>query len=413
LIISFLVSYNPYASEGASANRWRSIIDGLKDNNANVKLLILGGWLSKQEYETYGKNGYIDSQKNIEYVYVNNQKNFNIWSSRLNTYFLDILASKWYSKKLLKILSRQKCNVLFLQPHLNVFRIFHRLPDRYLDNVKVVMEMNEFNDVAIEHATNFIHRKNIVTFNSLLLNTILLKLDTIFVMTETLKFHFSTLNIKGLSIQHLPMTVDLNRFSDNYKEVTYQKPYIAYCGSSSFKKDGIDILIKSFEKIADNYPSVTLYLAAYFENDGSKMLDLIKISKYSQRIIYLGTLHRDQIPAFISNTELCVLPRPASKQAQGGFPTKLGEYLASGRPVCVTSVGEIPSYLEDKKSAFLAEPDSIDSFAEAMENVLSNPIFANTVGENGKMVAQQSFNKDIQGKQLYDYLSKLINTNAK
>lgn len=406
--ICFLVVYNPYASEGASANRWRSIIDGLDYNSANVKLIIIGGWLSKQEYETYGKNGFFNTSNNIEYVYVNNQKNFNIWGSRLNTYILDPLASKWYSKKLIKILRRQKCDVLFLQPQLRVFRLFHHLPDRYLNNVKVVLEMNEFNDVAIEHATNFIHRRNIVAFNSLLFNKILPKLDTLFVMTETLKNYYNTINIKNLYVHHLPMTVDLNRFSDNYEDVAYEKPYIAYCGSSSFKKDGIDILIKAFEKIADSYSSVTLYLAAYFENDGNKMLELIKSSRFSHRITYLGTLHRDQIPAFITNSILCVLPRPNSKQAQGGFPTKLGEYLASGRPVCITSVGEIPYYLDDMKSAFFAEPGSIDSFANAMEKALSDPEFADYVGQNGKNVAHRYFNKDTQGKLLYNYLTKLV-----
>ena len=51
------------------------------------------------------------------------------------------------------------------------------------------------------------------------------------------------------------------------------------------------------------------------------------------------------------------MARPDSRQARGGFPTKLGEYLATGKPVCVTKVGEITVYLEDNVSAFLAEPE--------------------------------------------------------
>ena len=49
---------------------------------------------------------------------------------------------------------------------------------------------------------------------------------------------------------------------------------------------------------------------------------------------------------------MLVLARPDNIQAKGGFPTKLGEYLATGNPVVVTKVGEIPNYLIDGVNAF-------------------------------------------------------------
>jgi glycosyltransferase involved in cell wall biosynthesis len=116
---------------------------------------------------------------------------------------------------------------------------------------------------------------------------------------------------------------------------------------------------------------------------------------------------RDAIPSIIGNADLLVLPRPDSKQAQGGFPTKLGEYLATGNPVCATSVGEIPDYLTDNESVFFAQPGSVESFAEAMRRALSDPENAKRVGLNGKKVAQKEFNKDIQAKKLHQFLLEL------
>ena len=52
------------------------------------------------------------------------------------------------------------------------------------------------------------------------------------------------------------------------------------------------------------------------------------------------------------------LARPTNKQAEGGFPTKLGEYLATGNTVVVTNVGEIGEFLHDKVNAFVSDPDS-------------------------------------------------------
>jgi glycosyltransferase involved in cell wall biosynthesis len=116
---------------------------------------------------------------------------------------------------------------------------------------------------------------------------------------------------------------------------------------------------------------------------------------------------RDVIPSIIGNADLLALPRPDSKQAQGGFPTKLGEYLATGKPVCATTVGELPDYLTDNESVFFAQPGSVESFAEAMRRALYDPENAKRVGLNGKQVAQEEFNKDIQAKKLYQFLLEL------
>ena len=124
-----------------------------------------------------------------------------------------------------------------------------------------------------------------------------------------------------------------------------------------------------------------------------------------QRVFWVGEYHRDTIPAILKNANLLVLPRPDSKQAQGGFPTKLGEYLATGNPVCATTVGEIPDYLVDGESVYFAESGSVGSLANAMQRALGNPEEKKRIGANGRKVAETHFNKDIQAKMLYDFLS--------
>jgi glycosyltransferase involved in cell wall biosynthesis len=99
------------------------------------------------------------------------------------------------------------------------------------------------------------------------------------------------------------------------------------------------------------------------------------------------------------------LARPRSLQAQGGFPTKLGEYLATGNPVVVTKVGDIPLYLTDNETAFLAEPNDVDSFAKKIEFVLSNPDIAMKVGEAGKRLTQEVFNYKYQANNIVEFIS--------
>ena len=232
------------------------------------------------------------------------------------------------------------------------------------------------------------------------------RIDCFAVMTTTLINHYRAFTKPNAQFMHLPMTVDLKRFHSVNSTDRYSKPYIAYTGTFNNAKDGVDILIKSFAKIALKYPQHHLYLAGFWHYDVDKQKDLINKYNLNDRITYIGVLNKDEIPPFICNAELLVLSRPDSHQAQGGFPTKLGEYLATGNPVCVTKVGEIPDYLEDNVSAFMATPGDIDSFADAMDRALSNPEKARKVGLTGREVAKIEFNSEIQAQRLADFLKQ-------
>jgi len=183
--------------------------------------------------------------------------------------------------------------------------------------------------------------------------------------------------------------------------------YIAFTGTYTNQKDGVDVLIKAFNLIHNKFPKYQLLLAGFQHSDIDSQKELIRLYKLESRVKYLGIITKEDVPDFLSNANLLVLPRPDSRQAQGGFPTKLGEYLATGIPVCATTVGEIPDYLTDGESVYFAEPGSVDSFADAMRRALSNPSEAKRIGANGRKVAETHFNKDIQAQKLYAFLSNL------
>jgi len=102
-----------------------------------------------------------------------------------------------------------------------------------------------------------------------------------------------------------------------------------------------------------------------------------------------------------------LLARPNNIQAKGGFPTKLGEYLASGVPVVITNVGEISQYLTDKKNAYIAEPDNPISFASKIKEALQNYNEAKFIGEKGKEVANNVFSYKVQGRYLIEMIRKI------
>lgn len=69
----------------------------------------------------------------------------------------------------------------------------------------------------------------------------------------------------------------------------------------------------------------------------------------------MGDVHRDKVPELLCRSKILALARPDNLQSEGGFPTKLGEYLSTGNLVIITDVGDIPFYLKDGESALIAK----------------------------------------------------------
>lgn len=230
-------------------------------------------------------------------------------------------------------------------------------------------------------------------------------------MTFTLRDYFLPLIRKDALLTIIPMTVNIDRFSGKtYSPFDFK--YIAYAGSLSNLKDGVDILIHSFISIAEKHPTVHLVIIG--DKSDNSLLNYLNniVSKANEttksRVHFIGHIDSSQIPEYLCNASLLALARPDSTQAQGGFPTKLGEYLATGKPVVVTKVGEIPDFLTQRKDAILCVPGDIVSFAENLDWALNNYQEAMSIGKAGRSVAEITFNSKVQGKEFSNFLEHFL-----
>lgn len=230
--------------------------------------------------------------------------------------------------------------------------------------------------------------------------------DALIIMTMPLMEYYKNLVSKNAKLFQLPMTVDSDRFY-NIKINTKNTIDILYCGSMNNDKDGVNILTESFCKLSLQYDNLRLLLVGNLTDTKSvnEIKEIIHNYKMENKIIFTGELSRDLIPELLCNANILALPRPNNIQTEGGFPTKLGEYLMAEKPVVVTKVGEIPNYLKDRETAFLAEPGDIISFKNKLEEVILNKELANTVATNGKKLAMKTFDFKIQMKRLTDFFN--------
>ena len=90
------------------------------------------------------------------------------------------------------------------------------------------------------------------------------------------------------------------------------------------------------------------------------------------------------------------------------FPTKLGEYLAVGKPIIATSMGELKRYLKDGETAFLVSDTSPENLAQQMARVLDDPKKAEAIGLAGRTLAEEAFCYLKHGERLRDFINEVI-----
>lgn len=230
------------------------------------------------------------------------------------------------------------------------------------------------------------------------------KLDGLFLISHALKDYFISKGVREDRMRVVNMTVDPSRFIGLKKEPVAEK-YIAYCGAVSNFKDGVDILIKAFSIVIKQLEGIKLYIIGGFPFKKDKDVDfeLVKTLSIEDRVVFTGPIPRDDMPQMLKNAEALVLARPDNIQAKYGFPTKLGEYLLTENPVVLTSVGDIPLFLKDGESAYIATAGDVDGIAAKLIDAITSPN-AQTIGKKGSEVAMREFNSEIEAKKITDFI---------
>lgn len=233
------------------------------------------------------------------------------------------------------------------------------------------------------------------------------RLAGLFVISEPLRDYYSSHGVANSKIEIINMTVDPSRFMKIHK-TSCKDRYIAYCGTASNNKDGVDELIKSFAIVAQQLPDVKLYIVGKTPSKEQRFgnMELVESLGLKDRVLFTGIVKSENIPQLLMNAEVLALDRPDNLQAKYGFPTKLGEYLLTKNPVVVTAVGDIPKFLKDGVSALIAKPSDAEDFSSKLIWALTHKDEAARIGRVGCSVAMENFNSFTEAQKIVKFLKK-------
>lgn len=135
--------------------------------------------------------------------------------------------------------------------------------------------------------------------------------------------------------------IDWSKFSSIKKPTIKGKTVIVYTGGLS-TITGTDMMTEAFNTIED--PNVELYITG---QGGTQEAEVKELCKVDQRIHYLGFVDRLTYYDLLEKANIFISPRNMNcEQNKVNFPSKVLEYLATGRIIVSTRFGGWEKYRE-------------------------------------------------------------------
>ena len=233
--------------------------------------------------------------------------------------------------------------------------------------------------------------------------------DKVFTISTFIKRFFAERGVDENKLQVYPMIVDPNRFAGLEKHnIGYR--YVAYCGNLQNSKDGVADLIEAYGTTEHAKKIFKLMLIGKKPTQEEMGIYKDMVSKYGleDRVVFTGQVQYYDMPQILKNADVLALCRPANHQAEGGFPTKMGEYLSTGNPVVVTNVGDMELYIKDGMNGYVSNADDVRMFRDKLDYIATHYDKAMNVGEKGKELVYSSFNYMVQTARVLGTLKELL-----
>lgn len=204
-----------------------------------------------------------------------------------------------------------------------------------------------------------------------------------------------------------PILVEAN--DQHVGEPEFKFPYIIHTGTMQERKDGISAILKAFSLVKKtDTTGCKLVFAGPQSTSDSPYIPLMKELGIFNDVLLLGMIKdTKRLTTLQRYARMSIVYRFDNIQTRYGFSTKMGEVLMSGVPLVTTPIGGQRDYLIDRQNAFIVEPGNIEQLASTVAFVLGNPVQANSIGLNGKNIAETVFNPYVQGTNLYNFFKDL------
>ncbi|HEY5535882.1 MAG TPA: glycosyltransferase [Ignavibacteria bacterium] len=388
-----LITSMNFPSGGAGATYLNLFCRGLKSNGCSISMLLLKGY-------AFGNYTYNGPRKNISedgipYTYLGFKQRP---QNHLLKVFDEIISISRLIIFLLSLINKRKSiNILVFNSEIQYNIPIYLIAKIF--SIKTSKFVAEFIDKSEFSGSFFRKLKRYgFIFNFKYLNKMS---DKLILFSFYLKNEYIKMGYDEKSIIVQPNLTDFEFWKPTKTEIKYT---LGYSGAP-YLKDGLYDLFKAISFLHDKNINVTLLVIgdAIF---GESLIPMLKVEckrlGLSEKVTFTGLVESSLVKQYLSECKILAITRPSTIQTKAGFPTKLGEYFATKRPVLATNFGDMDKYFTDGLDIIMAECGNPESIALKIIWMLKN-------NKELDLISRRGYDRAYQLLEYKNSVNRLIN----
>ena len=254
-------------------------------------------------------------------------------------------------------------------------------------------------------------RNVIRDFLEFLENTLPGVVDTVSCASGRLKIECEKLGVDRSRIFDAHVGADIKRFSPGVsgdsirQKYKIEKPLILYLGQLHGGQY-VGTFIRTASRLINDYKKDLTFMIA---GDGYQAVELKKLGQklnLNGKLIFTGAIPHELIPQYIAAADVCLACFEENEVTLCKSPLKIVEYLASGKAIVASNVGEVPRMLE--RAGILASPGNIDSLVDGILKILQDPVLKSNLEKLARERAEKEYNWTVTAGNILNAYKKAI-----
>jgi glycosyltransferase involved in cell wall biosynthesis len=207
-------------------------------------------------------------------------------------------------------------------------------------------------------------------------------------------------NPNGVNTEMYSPQVDGTMIRDSYD--LSGKTVIGFIGTFG-RWHGAEVLVDAFGLLLNKYPALRNKVALFYIGDGITMplvRQRVKALHIGNEVTFAGMVPQAKGPEYLASCDILAsphIPNPDGTQFFGS-PTKLFEYMAMGKGIVASSLGQLKDVLKHQHTAWMVRPADPVDLMTGLEVMIENPGLRKQLGDNARSQAvdQHTWKKHTQ-----------------
>ncbi len=240
--------------------------------------------------------------------------------------------------------------------------------------------------------------KSIDTFEKIIPGLV----DTVSVASQSLKELCLERGVRADRIFESHVGADLRMFSPNVngggvrRNHDLEGPIVLYLGQLHGAQYA-ELFLQAAKVILSRRDGVNFMVVGIGDRFG-ELHALAERLDIGHKIVFTGAVNHEMVPQYIAAADIAVACFEDNKQTRCKSPLKIVEYMASGKAVVASDVGEATRML--RGCGILTKPGDVNSLVHGIEELLDDPQLGVQLGLKARKRAEEIYNWGVTASNL-------------